>query len=63
LKKKALIEKMNPGEIAKNNLSAEFGDYFKNIVYYDDHNFFDGTHLKKPQEYTAYYTNTYNLMK
>ena len=57
MERKPMIEKMDQNEIAKNNLSDLFANYFKNIIYYDDINFFDGTHIKKPQEYLPRYKN------
>ena len=63
MSKKPLIEKMDQSEIAKNGLTQEFAGYFSNIVYYDDHDFFDGTHVKKPENFREFYTEKYNLMK
>jgi hypothetical protein len=53
MSKKPLIEKMDQNEIVKNNLSNEFGNYFKNMIYLPDNNFFDGTHLKEPEAYKS----------
>ena len=59
MSKKAAIEKMDPNEIVKNDLTAEFGNYFQNIIYLADNYFIDGTHLKKPQTYTDLYKTTF----
>ncbi len=61
MSKKPMIEKMDQNEIFKNNLTDLFGNYFKDIIYFDDSNFFDGTHLKKPEEFVSRYTDS--LMK
>ena len=50
---------MDMGEINKTQLADEFKEYFKSILYLDDRNFFDGTHLKKTEEYTEYYKNKF----
>ncbi|MEO6489286.1 MAG: hypothetical protein ABIO04_05030 [Ferruginibacter sp.] len=55
LTKKALVDKMDTSEIVKYDLQNEFKDYFSNIIYLDDSIFIDGTHFKKPLQYTAYY--------
>ena len=56
INRKELIDEMNIEEIAFNNLSSEFVNYFENIIYLDSTYFFeDGTHLKNPSEFTKYY--------
>lgn len=53
--KKADIEKINKAEINKTTMVSEFENYFSNFNYIADSNFSDGTHLWKPDEYTASY--------
>jgi len=48
---------MDKNEIVKNNLSDEFKNYFKNLIYLNDSNFIDGIHLKEPQKHKEYYKN------
>jgi hypothetical protein len=55
------FENMNKDEIVKNNLSKEFENYFKNIIYLDDDNFIDQVHLRDPEQYTEYYQK--NIIK
>ncbi len=50
------IKKINTNEITENNLTNEFKNYFKDMIYLNDSNFYeDGIHLKQPQKYTRYY--------
>lgn len=56
-RKKPAIEKMDQNEVAKNNLTDLFENYFKNIIYFDDSNFFDGTHIRNPQDFISRYRN------
>jgi len=53
--KKTEIEKINKAEINKTTMVSEFENYFSNFSYIADSNFSDGTHLWKPDEYTASY--------
>ncbi len=55
LNKKTDIEKLDKAEINKTNMVPEFETYFSGFSYIADNNFSDGTHLWKPDDYTASY--------
>ncbi len=57
LKKKKEVELLNRQEIIDNNLQQEFKGFFESIVWLDESNFKDGTHLKQPEKFKNRYKN------
>jgi len=55
--KKKEVEVLHREEIARNNLQDEFTGFFESIVYLDESNFKDGTHLKQPEKFKYLYKN------
>jgi hypothetical protein len=56
---KKSVDSLDKNEIAKTGLQEEFSHYFDNILYLDDSNFSDGSHLKDPAKYSEYYKNKF----
>ncbi len=55
--KRELIERFDTNEFAKADLAQEFENYFNKIIYLDSIEFYDGTHLIHPENYTVKYKN------
>jgi len=53
------VEHINYDEIKKNGFEKEFRGFFEKIIYLDDSKFSDGSHLKQPEIYTAFYLKNY----
>lgn len=51
------VGKIHKNEIVENNLTNEFENYFEKIIYLNDTNFKDATHLKNPLEFKVMYEN------
>ena len=56
-KKKKEVEALDKSEIVKNHLEEEFKGFFESIIYLDEANFSDGTHLKHPEKFKYLYKN------
>ncbi len=52
---KAIVDKLSIAEIAQNNFTAEFTNYFTRMPCLADSCFSDGTHLKHPSKYIQEY--------
>jgi hypothetical protein len=59
LNRKKDVDKFNRTEIAQNGFQNEFEGYFDRIIYLDDDNFVDGSHLHDPKKYSDYYISTF----
>jgi hypothetical protein len=57
LKKRRDVEILNRQEIETNHLQEEFKGFFESIVWLDESNFKDGTHLKHPEKFKYRYKN------
>lgn len=56
-KKKPEVDLLNRNEIAANGLQDEFKGFFESIIYLDESNFVDGTHLEFPEKFKDRYKN------
>lgn len=56
-KKKPEVELLNRSEIAANGLQEVFKGFFESIIYLDESNFVDGTHLEFPEKFKGRYKN------
>ncbi len=54
---KQKVEKINKNEIAENDLTNEFKNYFEKIIFINDTNFTDAFHLKNPLALKPVYVN------
>lgn len=55
--KKKAVEALNKREIKNNHLESEFAGFFESIVYLEESNFVDGTHLKHPEQFQRSFKN------
>jgi hypothetical protein len=55
----ARVKKLNLREIADNNFQEEFKNYFEKIIYLDEKQFSDSSHLVNPPVYTEMYKNVF----
>lgn len=56
---KARVKKFNLQEIADNNFQNEFKGFFEKIMYLDESQFSDSSHLINPPVYTEMYKNNF----
>lgn len=57
LKKRREVQDLRKQEIVDHDLQEEFKGFFENIVWLDESNFKDGTHLKTPEKFKCRYKN------
>jgi len=55
--KEALVEAFDKKEISRNGFDDLFEGYFESIIYLDESNFLDGTHLIHPEKFKNRYKN------
>jgi hypothetical protein len=57
---KPTIDKIDKKEIEKNKLTDVFKNYFTEMIFINDSNFYsDGTHLLNAEKYVTYYKNRF----
>ncbi len=61
LSNKQRILALDRSLIEKNDLTSDFKNYFKDIIFLEKGNFMDGYHLNKPEDYREFYIS--HLMK